>query len=52
MAAALDLSDLPTVALMKEVERRLECLNKPEKRLVLIGEQLMDDLPPSGGHTC
>ena len=42
MAAALDLSDLPTEALVKEVERRLECLNKPEKRLVLIGECLMD----------
>lgn len=38
MAAALDLSELPTEALVKEMERRLDCLKKPEKRLVLIGE--------------
>ena len=38
MAAALDLSELPTEALVKEMERRLDCLNKPEKRLVLIGK--------------
>ena len=38
MSAALDLSELPTAALVKEMERRLECLNKPEKRIVLIGE--------------
>jgi adenylate kinase len=41
MAAALDLSELPTEALVKEMERRLDCLNKPEKRLVLIGEYWM-----------
>lgn len=37
-----DLSELPTEALIKEVERRLQCLNKPEKRLILIG-------PPGSG---
>lgn len=40
MTGALDLSELPTEALVKEIERRLECLNKPERRLVLIGEKL------------
>ena len=40
MTGALDLSDLPTEALVKEIERRLECLNKPERRLVLIGKHL------------
>ena len=37
MAAAMDLSELPTEALVHEMQRRLECLNKPERRLVLIG---------------
>jgi len=37
-----DLSEIPTDALIKEMQRRLECLNKPEKRLVLIG-------PPGSG---
>jgi hypothetical protein len=34
---ATDLSELPTELLVKEIERRLACLNKPERRLVLIG---------------
>ena len=33
-----DLSEIPTEELVHEVQRRLECLNKPEKRLILIGE--------------
>lgn len=33
-----DLSEIPTEQLVHEVQRRLECLNKPEKRLILIGE--------------
>lgn len=37
MATAMDLSELPTEALVKEIERRLDCLTKPERRLVLIG---------------
>lgn len=32
-----DLSDVPTDELVKEMRRRLECQNKPEKRVVLIG---------------
>jgi len=40
MAAAMDLSELPTEALVKEVQRRLECLNKPERRLILIGKHV------------
>lgn len=38
----MDLSELPTPALVHEVQRRLECLTKPEKRLILIG-------PPGSG---
>ncbi|PSC68355.1 adenylate kinase [Micractinium conductrix] len=38
----MDLSEIPTENLVKEVQRRLECLNKPEKRLILIG-------PPGSG---
>lgn len=33
----LDLSEIGTEDLVHEVQRRLECLNKPEKRLILIG---------------
>lgn len=33
----MDLSEIPTESLVHEVQRRLECLNKPEKRLILIG---------------
>lgn len=40
MATAMDLSELPTEALLKEMQRRLDCLNKPERRLVLIGTYL------------
>lgn len=36
----MDLSEIPTEALVHEVQRRLECLSKPEKRLILIGEKL------------
>lgn len=35
----MDLSEIPTEALVHEVQRRLECLSKPEKRLILIGER-------------
>ena len=34
----LDLSEIPVEELVHEVQRRLECLSKPEKRLILIGE--------------
>ena len=33
----LDLSEIATEDLVHEVQRRLECLDKPEKRLILIG---------------
>ena len=33
----LDLSEIDTGDLVREVQRRLECLSKPEKRLILIG---------------
>ena len=36
------LSEIPTEVILKEMERRLDCLNKPEKRLILIG-------PPGSG---
>lgn len=46
MAAAAerqpDLSEIPTEVILKEMQRRLDCLNKPEKRLILIG-------PPGSG---
>eukprot|EP00898_Chlorokybus_atmophyticus_P002845 jgi/Chlat1/3561/Chrsp234S03556 len=35
--AAQDLSDLATETLLSELKRRLDCLLKPEKRLVLVG---------------
>ncbi|KAL4458463.1 hypothetical protein ABPG75_013328 [Micractinium tetrahymenae] len=38
----MDLSEIPTEALVHEVQRRLACLSKPEKRLILIG-------PPGSG---
>ncbi len=36
----LDLSEISTQDLVHEVQRRLECLNKPEKRLILIGQSM------------
>lgn len=38
----MDLSDVTTDALMKEMQRRLDCMNKPQKRLILVG-------PPGSG---
>jgi len=35
--AAVDLSEIDTHALVAEMERRLECATKPEKRVILIG---------------
>lgn len=43
-ASQVDLSELPTEQLVKEIERRLECLNKPEKRLILIGEWFLSSV--------
>jgi len=36
---AVDLSEVDTHALVAEMERRLECGTKPEKRVILIGER-------------
>ena len=36
------LQSLPTEVILAEMQRRLDCLNKPEKRLILIG-------PPGSG---
>jgi hypothetical protein len=37
-----DLSDVPSGALMRELQRRMDCAIKPEKRIILVGES----------HTC
>ena len=36
----MDLSDVSIESLMKEVQRRLECQTKPEKRVILVGALL------------
>ena len=33
-----DLAEIATEDLMKEVQRRLNCQSKPEKRLILVGK--------------
>lgn len=33
----MDLSEIPTEKLLCEMQRRLECQSKPEKRIVLLG---------------
>lgn len=35
----LALADVSTEDLLKEIAHRLECTAKPEKRLILLGEQ-------------
>jgi hypothetical protein len=35
--SALDLAELDLKDILQELERRLECATKPEKRLVLLG---------------
>ena len=37
MSSSVDLAEVSTDALVKEVQRRLECANKPEKRIILVG---------------
>ena len=32
-----DLAEVSTDALMREIQRRLDCQTKPDKRLILIG---------------
>jgi adenylate kinase len=38
----MDLSEISTASLMKEMQRRLDCQTKPEKRIILVG-------PPGSG---
>ena len=33
-----DLGSVPTETLLSEVQRRLDCLNKPDKRIILVGQ--------------
>lgn len=33
----MDLTDVTTETLMAEVQRRLDCQTKPEKRVILVG---------------
>ncbi len=35
----VDLTEVPVDELLKEVSRRLECTKKPERRMILIGEE-------------
>ncbi len=35
--AAMDLSEVPADAMLREMARRLACLDKPEKRIILVG---------------
>ena len=36
-----DLVDVPTEKLMEEVQRRLNCQSKPQKRVILVGGPCM-----------
>ena len=47
-----DLSEVPVGELMAEVRRRLECQDKPEKRLILVGEDPPSPLPPLSPPPC
>ena len=47
MAAKVDLSEVSVDELLAEVQRRLECQTKPEKKLILIGA-----LAPGGSGCC
>ncbi len=40
----VDLAEVATEELMKELQHRLDCLKKPEQRIILIGEQAV--VPP------
>ena len=49
---AADLSDIGTADLLAEVQRRLECQDKPEKRLILVGKGVGERSPiPAHTHT-
>ena len=54
MGGSVDLSEVPVDALVKEVQRRMECANKPEKRIILIGALPLPlgHAASSGTHPC
>ena len=39
-AAAMDLADVPNDAMLREMQRRLDCMTRPEKRVILVGALL------------
>ena len=38
---AMDLADVPNDAMLREMQRRLDCLTRPEKRVILVGAQAL-----------
>ena len=38
--AAMDLADVPNDAMLREMQRRLDCLTRPEKRVILVGARV------------
>ena len=39
-ATTMDLADVPNDAMLREMQRRLECMARPEKRVILVGALL------------
>lgn len=48
----MDLSEASIEDLMAEVQRRLDCQNKPEKRVILVGECRFPSSWVSSAHAC
>jgi hypothetical protein len=36
----MDLADVPNDAMLREMQRRLDCLTRPEKRVILVGARV------------
>ena len=36
----MDLADVPNDAMLREMQRRLDCMTRPEKRVILVGALL------------
>jgi len=36
----MDLADVPNDAMLREMQRRLDCMTRPEKRIILVGARL------------
>lgn len=49
-SSAEALMDVPTDKLMKELQRRLDCLSKSEKRIILVGAHWGQPLPRRGAR--